>query len=161
MKRLFLLSTLMLMHKMNANALSDAIRTSNVEKVKTILAQNLPQKNFVKYLDTAEQTVRLRRDALMVQQVNPCHYDNAMVHRKKKNLLLMSSALFFAGAFYPASKENGLMVIASLISSFAAVCMAAHYNSKDLGNSTAYVYRFYQDAVIIKELLYDHLSILE
>lgn len=97
----------------------------------------------------------------MAQQVNPCHYENVVVHRKKKNLFLMSSALLFFGALYPASKENGPMVIASFIASGMALFLAGHYNRKDTANSTKYIYRLYQDAVIVKELLYDHLSTIE
>ncbi|MDR3551122.1 MAG: hypothetical protein P4L31_06945 [Candidatus Babeliales bacterium] len=154
MKKVFALFTLCFISTMQADKLSDAIRVSDVEKVGLLLTESKPtNKQLIKYLDTAEQIIRLRRDNLVVAGYRP----TLKVATKYYTFLGLVSLLgcCFSAAIAAESKsvedKNRAIFIAYVtgLSTIGSLIAARYHGNVDMAS-------YHADAITIKEMLYDY-----
>lgn len=108
MKKIFLL---LLAYNIQANAdkLSDAIRNSDIDQVKLLLQNQDFDKNFAKYLDAAEQTIRYRHDIATNKPIDSLLYFNPSDPQFKKYDHWMGlSFLSTLGSLYSKAYYNRL-----------------------------------------------------
>jgi hypothetical protein len=160
MKKLLIALAITFISNLNADALSDAIRATDVEQVKTALAQgSFSKNNFIKYLDTAEEIIRLSREKLIFNSVKsqPCTDSQTKIYRNLGSACMGGAMISLCGMTMRDETFTPLCFRSSLLCIFGAAC------SIKLGHKRAAAYydALHQDAILIKELLYDHLVTLE
>lgn len=146
MKKLYILFVLCFISTIQADDLSDAIRTSDVEKVEKFLAPHkLTNKQIIKYLDTAEQTLRVRRDSVTLNNWFADPFSDV-----SKGI-----ALFGVGSYLVALKatiDRDFLLAPLGYCSALASCLAVLL-IEGKSPSTAHA-----KAIAIKEMLYDCLD---
>lgn len=163
------------MLNIQADKLSDAIRKSDLEEVKLLLLNHAVEQNFVKYFDTAEQILQQRRDAIAVQHMKPYGLETSEVHsllQKTKGCFLAVVGLTISGVYFDnlywetwnqrhIAKINyntvsNWFVGAAGIALLATIRYCVLALQRGLEAEWKHIGELHDNAVIIKELLYDH-----
>lgn len=166
MKKILVPLMLCFINSIQADTLSDAIRASNVEKVSQFLSEHkLNDKQIIKYLDTAEQTIRTRRENIILSELGKYTTEiprEAQAFCGKMALIFLGSFLMGVGAGIESERTHnelmasfslgfltlsGISLCASIGAYFRAFCLV-YKDPKVL----------YSDAITIKEMLYDYAS---
>lgn len=147
------------MSTLQADQLADAIHESAVTKVSLLLSEHKPTaQQLVKYLDTAEQVIRMRRD-------NPglCYISKEMAKNRDRFQWLSVASLTYCLAtplcacYLDYFSDAGLKMIAISMPISMAItiaCLSARDNASHEIKTT-----LYSNAIKIKEMLYDCSSI--
>jgi len=146
----------------HADQLSEAIHASDLQKVTMLLSNStLTDKQWIKYLDTAEQIIRTRRNKLDAK-VRPA--DNYKTSNKTgiagciAIACLISMPVSAAGTI-ATELNNTTYVKCFLVSTIGSmISMVATAICAELDKDIYRKHRqnLYEDAIRIKELLYDY-----
>lgn len=177
MKKISLLLVVSCMLNIQADKLSDAIRNSDLEEVKLLLLNHVVEQNFVKYFDTAEQILQQRRDAIAVQHIEPHCRETPEVRsidRKVFGCFFTAVGLIMPGAYFnnlyyeiPWDQRDDIAKInyntvsnwfmgASGIAWLATFGYCILSLQQGIQAEWKHIRKLHDNAVIIKELLYDH-----
>ncbi len=145
MKKLSLSSFLCIASFSPADQISDAIRKSDMHKVRMLLAESRPtDKQLIKYLDIAEQIIRTRRD-----QLNSKPGETPSVSLKAMDYWALTTLACSTGAASFAVLEEyyymHLSFVGLIISTIGLIACDTINRS-----------RSHENAIMIKELLYDY-----
>jgi hypothetical protein len=170
MKKLCMLFVFCFAYAAQADILSDAIMASNIQEVRRLLAQNIIDgKNIIKYLDIAEQTIRLRRDNSIIYKYQ---FSIPQDKRVTSNAILGISAGLFLLSLVTVSYEPEMNSLCNRLHIPNKIPLALGVSATRIGvlffayglayklyhtkfEYTCYAYR---NAVLIKELLYETLN---
>lgn len=157
-KKSLLFIFLCFIHIVHADQLSEAIRASDLQKVTAFLSDaTVTDKQLIKYLDTAEQVIRTRRNKIDA----PIHSstDYRVSRRTAISGLLTAiscvSLMIYAAKDHPFDKSYskfvGSMVGFGISGLSTIICSALDEEAYRNHHQN-----LYEDAIRIKELLYDY-----
>ncbi len=170
LKKLSLFLLLTCIYTVHADQLSEAIRTSDLQRVTSLLSEkSITEKQMIKYFDLAEQIIRTRREEAHLTQVGRIYENSPITKYSLRAFFTFGTGLIFVmpvamamGGYYYANKSYtksslcAMTGLANLGGFFASFIIAMFFKNHAMQQYCNKCFALYHDSVRIKELLYDY-----
>lgn len=154
----------------HADQLSEAIRSSNLQQVISLLSgHSITEKQLIKYFDLAEQIIKARHEEARLAQIGKVYettkatkYSECVFLTSLASSVFVTPILFTMADYYHFNEHHtksafcAITGAANLVGCFASLIVALTYITKAKQEYCNKCFALFNDAIRIKELLYDY-----